>query len=152
MCFRILNKRPCSSIPFPLQHIIQSFYIQFGPWKEERAQRERERRRKEQNAKLEIGLRTSGLWWRCMALVLPQLVVHQVNEAGQKLIRSINPFRRFSSLNARHAQLTSPEGKEDLLHKWRQWKSRRMPDPKFPNAMAMATFVYLFLPLTPSIT
>ena len=66
----------------------------------------------EQNAELEIGLRTllgalalppsPSL---SLSLVFPTIVVHQVNEASQKLIRSINPFQRFSSLSARHAPL-----------------------------------------------
>ena len=101
------NTNMTGSCTLPIKKVIRSFYIQFGPMEREKCE-ERAKSRM-QSLKLDFapcsGLSLSLFLSLSPSLVFPTIVVHQVNEASQKLIRSINPFQRFSSLSARHAPL-----------------------------------------------
>ena len=96
----ITNTTQWSSVPHTKRY---TFYIQFGPM--EREEREERAKNRMQSLKLDFAPCSGLLLSLCLSLVFPTIVVHQVNEASQKLIRSINPFQRFSSLSARHASL-----------------------------------------------
>ena len=93
----------------PIQNVIR-FTFNLAPWKERSVKKEQRTECRAWNwtSHLAPGSRSPPpplSLSLSLSLVFPTIVVHQVNEASQKLIRSINPFQRFSSLSARHAPM-----------------------------------------------